>query len=90
MITKNTEQHSRNAAFGRGESVHTGRMMKRKLPTVLIEMHHNHLTCKKSPGGFAGRASELQPFEIFEKQNDCFPDFWNPVKGSFLYVWSFK
>lgn len=64
-------------------------MMKRKLPTVLIEMHHNHLTCKKSPGGLAGRASELQPFETFKKGHFCSPDFRKPVK-KFLICLAFK
>lgn len=87
-LLTNTEERSRNAAFGLGESVHTGRMMKRKLPTVLIEMHHNHLTCKKSPGGFAGRAFELQPFETFEKVIFFFFFvlwiFWNRIKVSYM------
>lgn len=63
MIATKTERRSRNAAVVRGESERADRMMKRKVPTVLIEMHHNHLTCKKSPGVFAGRASELQLLE---------------------------
>lgn len=75
MIATKTEQRSRNAAVVRGESERADRMMKRKVPTVLIEMHHNHLTCKKSPGAIAGRASELQLLETLGMSEKCYFSF---------------